>query len=241
MRVCKTAVVAFTQRLHGGYANDLSAFLPTAQPTMRHWVEAMRRRRRMEGQQPAARPPGEAACGVCLCASKTCGIDLARGLEPCPWDERLFCCLLLLPHAAQAHISAAAPALRRPGSAAGRQGNNDQRTYFPPASAGHNNYTLLKWAGLLVCANCGRFFASARRPDAACCAAVSQQPLSQPECLGQHAPATLPLLSRFYRLSSELVRAVVLGLDENGVDFSFRCALSAICRLAHFVYSPRDA
>lgn len=36
------------------------------------------------------------------------------------------------------------------------------------------------------------------------------------------SPPPMPL-SRFYRLSSELVRAVMLGLDENGVDFSFRC------------------
>lgn len=38
-------------------------------------------------------------------------------------------------------------------------------------------------------------------------------------------------LCRFYRLSSELVRAVMLGLDENGVDFSFRCG-ARTCRLA---------
>jgi hypothetical protein len=29
---------------------------------------------------------------------------------------------------------------------------------------------------------------------------------------------------RFYKLSSELVHAVMAGLDENSVDFSFRCA-----------------
>lgn len=43
-----------------------------------------------------------------------------------------------------------------------------------------------------------------------------------------HGNPLLPTLHacRFYRLSSELVRAVMLGLDENGVDFSFRCGKS---------------
>ncbi|KAI3424745.1 hypothetical protein D9Q98_008134 [Chlorella vulgaris] len=71
------------------------------------------------------------------------------------------------------------------GSGTATAGDAPLRLFYPPASAGHNNYTLLK----------------------------------------------------FYKLSSELVHAVLVGLDENSVDFSFRVS-PAEQRIIELVPNP---
>jgi hypothetical protein len=118
-------------------------------------------------------------------------------------------------------------------STAGRPGAADAqlRLFYPPASAGHNNYTLLKCGPallkaplLLLLVLSAKIVCHFSFTDLAVLFAFA---LAPPVAMSNWChPCALSPSCRFYKLSSELVHAVLAGLDENSVDFSFRWGFS---------------